>query len=130
MVGDLDLSTDVGATTLPERRLRRCVESLENVTVDEVQRVSRNGNITLTVVSAVAEATGIDMMELEPLHYVIDTDMLESFVRPRDVRPPAQATLRFTYEGVWVDVHDDGEVTVTTSESDNRDSNSGGLRGY
>ena len=80
---------------------------------DAVRNVCRSGQISETVVTAVAEAKGADPLDLEPLYCVIDPDALNSMFRPSVGSPPAAMELSFSMEGCEVVIHGDGEVAVT-----------------
>lgn len=87
---------------------------------DSVRHVCRSGPVSETVIDAVAEATGVDPLDLEPLYTVIDPDALNSLFRP-SVGCPAAMELRFSMADCQVVVHEDGEVAVTpAAESDRR----------
>lgn len=68
------------------------------------------------VVEAVAEAEGVDPVELEPLCKVIDTDALESLFRPQltvGAVPDPESVARFEYCGYEVTVSAVGTVSLT-----------------
>lgn len=81
--------------------------------LDEVRNVCRSGQISETVITAVAEAKGVDPLELDPLYTVVDPDALNSMFRPSVGSPPTSLELRFSMAGCQVVVHGDGEVAVT-----------------
>lgn len=80
---------------------------------NEVRNVCHSGEISETVVMTVAEAKGVDPLDLEPLYTVIDSDALNSMFRPSVGSPPATMELSFSMEGCEVVVKGNGEVTVT-----------------
>lgn len=63
------------------------------------------------VVRAVADAKGVDPLDLDPLYDVIDGDALDAMFAERDGSDPLE--LRFTMAGCEVVVQGAGEVTVT-----------------
>lgn len=70
--------------------------------------------VTDRVVSAVAEATGTDPLELEPLNEVVDPDALDALFSSsglRSARPPRR--VEFAYAGRTVVVTGGGTVEVT-----------------
>lgn len=76
-----------------------------------------NGRETLsdTVVVAVAEAAGVDPIDLStPLIESVDPDALDGLFRPRRDGSPREADGRaiFTTNGYEVEVHSDGQVLV------------------
>lgn len=65
------------------------------------------------VVGVVGTILGRDAVDLAPLHNVLDTDALNSFVRP-DIASdgPPRARIEFQYEGCEVTVYEDGEIAA------------------
>lgn len=80
------------------------------------------------VIAAVAEATGVDPLELDPLYNVVDPDALNAIFSPANGRQGADAELRFTMEGCEVVVRDGGDVVVTPP-SDREDADRSTVRG-
>lgn len=78
-----------------------------------VTNVCRNGPISDTVVTAVADAKDVDPLDVEPLHSALDPDALDSMFDPRIGTPPTSLELTFTLDGCEVNVRADGEVAVT-----------------
>ena len=89
------------------------MEAMTGTASNEVRNVCRNGQISETVVTAVAEAKGVDPLDLKPLYDVIDPDALNRMFRPSAGSPPAVMELSFSMAGCKVVVHGDGEVVVT-----------------
>lgn len=76
-------------------------------------KICRRGPLSEAVITAVADAKGVDPLDLGPLYDVIDPDALNQIL-PRSVgRPPISLKVSFTMEGCEVVVHEDGEVIVT-----------------
>ena len=70
-------------------------------------------SVTTAVVEAVADHADVDVMELRPLHEVVDPDALNALFAPRrfgDARPDGWVS--FTYCGCEVIVHGDSHVRV------------------
>jgi len=63
------------------------------------------------VIDAVAAATGLDPLGMEPLYSVVDPDALDALFG-QSGESAAALTLHFTMEGCEVVVHGDGEVLV------------------
>ncbi len=61
----------------------------------------------MTIVEAVADATGVDPLDLEPLYNVIDQEALVSLFQAG-----ATGEVRFSYHGCAVTVTADGAVSV------------------
>lgn len=67
-------------------------------------------NVTVRIVSAIAEREGIDPMALEPpLYDAIDPDALTAIT---EADPATELTLSFNYAGYRVTVIADGEPIV------------------
>lgn len=66
---------------------------------------------SMGIVDAVATATGIDPIELPPLHDYVATDALDSLLD----RPTTGYTARitFTYDGLEVTVDGNGEIEIS-----------------
>lgn len=81
---------------------------------------------TVTIVEAVAEANGVDPLELDVrLHDVVDTDALARLFEPRRTTVgslPVEVT--FSMAGCDVSVSSDGMVTVEPIEASDSESNS------
>lgn len=90
------------------------MEAMTETASDEVRNVCRSGEVSETVVTAVAEAKGVDPLDLNPLYNVVDPDALNSMFRPTVGSPPSSMELQFSMAGCQVVVHGDGEVVVTT----------------
>lgn len=78
-----------------------------------VRTVRRSDHVTEAVVDAVAEAKGVDPLELEPLYTVVDPDALNNMFRPAVGSASSALELSFSMEGCEVVVRGDGEVAVT-----------------
>lgn len=89
------------------------MEAATDAQTGTVTNVCRSGDISETVVLTVAEAVGVDPLELDPLYDIIDPDALNSLFRPSVGSPPTTMTLQFSMAGCDVEVHGDGEVIVT-----------------
>lgn len=85
---------------------------------ESVTNVCRRGDITETVVTAVAEATGVEPLELEPLYTVVDPDALNRLFAPSSSGRSPFVEICFSMAGCEVVVHCDGEVVVTPSAAE------------
>lgn len=94
------------------------MESMIGTAADSVTNVCRTGQVSETVVTAVAEATGVDPVDLDPLYDVVDPDALDQIFRSTGTSPPNSMEVRFSMAGCHVVVRGDGEVVVTPPESD------------
>lgn len=76
-------------------------------------------SVTQAVVAAVADADGVSPVEVTPpLYEAIDPDALETVVASMTSGPDEPAgRVEFAYSGYEVVVTEDGEVSVTPSES-------------
>lgn len=68
---------------------------------------SRSRTVPERVVTAVADAKGVGPTDLEPLHYAIDPDSLDSLFRSGTA-----GAIVFSYEGCEVTVDADGDVSL------------------
>ena len=68
--------------------------------------------LTVVVAEAVASARDVDVIDLEPLHDVIDTDALERLFEPRVDGPRAHGSVTFEYQDCLVTVSAHGEIRV------------------
>lgn len=74
---------------------------MESTTVDTADLCS-------DIVTAIAERTGADPLEMDPLYDAVDVDAIEAIVGSAE-----DATVEFAYHGHTVVVDGDGSVTVT-----------------
>src|SRR6056297_251275 len=81
------------------------------ITAETVRKVCRDGPLSDTVVEAVAEATGVDALDLTPLYRAVDPDALDAMGRSQG-RLSSALELRFRWQGCHVLVQADGEVLV------------------
>ncbi len=73
------------------------------------------------VVETVAEATGVDPTDLEPLYDTLDPGALDALIvsgHGEDHR--ADPTVSFTFAGYFVSIHGTGEVVVRTAPETSR----------
>lgn len=77
----------------------------------------RQTSPSLRTIDALADATGTDPLELEPLYSVIDPEALDQFVAGA---ADDATSVEFVYDGHDVAVHGDGTVVVdgTTYENE------------
>ena len=94
------------------------MESMTTNAPESVTNVCRRGDICETVVAAVAEATGVGPLELEPLYTVVDPDALNRLFAPSSSTRSPFVEIRFSMAGCEVVVHCDGEVVVTPSPTE------------
>ena len=81
-----------------------------------VRHVCHSGQISETIVTAVANAKGVDPLDLEPLYPVVDPDALNSMFRQSAGRLLSSLELCFSMADYQVVVHGDGEVVVAPPE--------------
>lgn len=72
---------------------------------------NRSEPASLSVVTAIAEATGTDPTTMEPLYQTVDTDALN-----RLLETDAALEVVFEYDGHAIEVGSDGSVTVDGEE--------------
>lgn len=88
---------------------------MSTLTDSPIERHAATDELCLTVVNAVADAKGIDPMDLEEsLHDVIDPDALEDLFEPRYTGAPRQdVRVSFSMAGLSVVVNADRRVVVS-----------------
>lgn len=75
--------------------------TMESTTVDTADLCS-------DIVTAIAERTGADPLEMDPLYDAVDVDAIEAIVGSA-----GDVSVEFAYHGHTVAVDGDGSVTVT-----------------
>lgn len=80
----------------------------------DVETTEQDESLSLVVVETVADAAGVDPLELPPLYGAVDPEALDSLFQPRpgvgDDR--SAKAVRFTYHGYEVSVTEDGDVSL------------------
>lgn len=96
----------------------RLVSIMSIQTHSAVERDASNDELCLTVVNAVADAKGVDPLDLEEsLHDVIDPDALEDLFAPRFAGVPRfDGRVSFTMADCTVVVESGGRVVVSPPE--------------
>lgn len=89
------------------------METMTELSQANVGERHYQGNMCQSVVEAVAEAKGVDPLDLDPLYDVIDPDALEGMFQFPGRGPDASLELRFTMAGCTVVITGDGDVTAT-----------------
>jgi hypothetical protein len=89
------------------------MESITGTAADSVTNVCQSGDVSETVVTTVAQATGADPLEMVPLYNVIDPDALNAIFDPAGTAQPPSVKVSFRMAGCDVVVDADGEVVVT-----------------
>lgn len=85
------------------------------------------GAISERVVEAVADETGTDPLELDPLYRAVDPDCLDRIFRgDRSVAGRDARRLEFTFGGCRVIVSGDGSVAVSSVDDGSGASRDGG----
>ena len=92
------------------------MESMTTGATESVTTIHRGKEVSDIVVTSVAEAKGVDPLELEPLYDVVDPDALDTIFNSTDASSSME--LSFTMAGCEVVVCGDGEVNVTPPASD------------
>ncbi|MFP9190658.1 HalOD1 output domain-containing protein [Natronosalvus vescus] len=96
------------------------MESLEYQQDSKTYRAQYDQDTTtasMAVVATVTNALGVDPLELNPLHDIIDTDAVNELLRDRNL-PNGFVHLSFRFAGCDISVSGDGVVTATPSELD------------
>lgn len=72
--------------------------------------------LSVAVATAVATFSGVDVIELEPLHYAINADALERLFEPRADGLRSGGSVTFEYNDCLVTVTAEGEITVESAD--------------
>lgn len=83
--------------------------------VSNAVTMNSEDKISAKVVSAVADAKGVDPLELDPLYDVIDADALDAIFGPTEGEAARASKLTFRMADCRVVVRGTGEVSVTTA---------------
>ncbi len=78
-------------------------------TPDITHRWDSSDYLLLQIIETVADITGQEQEEMEPLHSVLDVDALESLLSSHRSNP---VRLTFSYEGCEITAANDGTVIV------------------
>lgn len=84
--------------------------------VRTVRQIPEDGSVVVSVVSAVAEATGTDPREIDPLAESVDLSALSRLVRQSPTAGSDAFSVTFDVEGHRVTVEGDRRVTVRRGE--------------
>lgn len=68
--------------------------------------------VSMSVVEALAEVTGEDVIDLPPLHEFVDTDALDSLFVPQSTYARTDGAVSFVFADHPVTVYSTGEIVV------------------
>lgn len=68
--------------------------------------------VSMSVVEAIAEVTGEDVIDLPPLHEYVDTDALDSLFVPQSTYGRTDGAVSFVFVDHPVTVYSTGEIVV------------------
>ena len=71
--------------------------------------------LTVTIAEAVATFRDVDVTELDPLHYAINTDALERLFEPRAKGGRSNGSVTFEYSDCLVTASADGEIRIESA---------------
>ncbi|MFC4548810.1 HalOD1 output domain-containing protein [Halorussus sp. GCM10023401] len=80
---------------------------------------------SMAVVAALSEVIDRDLVELDPLHDIVDTDALDELVRVREPMD-GDISVRFTVAEYAITVYSDGTVALAPSGHDRTETASEG----
>lgn len=80
---------------------------------DTVRTISSAESASEAVIDAVADAKGVDPLDLDPMYDAIDPDALDSIFRDSPSSGTGSVELSFEMAGCTVVVREAGEVVVT-----------------
>jgi len=72
-------------------------------------------NLSVRILEAVGAIRDTDPTELEPLDTVIKPDSLNDVFEPTQEKEGAHGSISFTYEGLLIIAHSDGEIELRES---------------
>lgn len=72
----------------------------------------RDESLAVSIAAGLAEVTGKDMEELEPLQKKVDVDAIESVFRSKDRKCPVTGQISFEHEGHLISISSDGDVVL------------------
>ena len=90
------------------------MDTMTGSTSDAVQTNAGGESMSETVVTAVADAKGVDPLDLDPLYDAIDPDALDSLFSTSPGASASPTELRFEMGNCEVVVREGGTVTVTS----------------
>ncbi|MFW6152753.1 MAG: HalOD1 output domain-containing protein [Halobacteriota archaeon] len=64
------------------------------------------------VIEAVADETGRDPLDMQPLHHFIETDALDTLLSTAEARGHVDMEISFDYAGVSVTVSSGGHISI------------------
>ena len=89
------------------------MDTMAGSMTDTVRTITGGETVSEAVVDAVADAKGVDPLDLDPLYDTVDPDALDSIFR--HASGTASAELTFEMAGCEVLVREAGEVVVTST---------------
>ena len=75
--------------------------------------LGRDVELSTEIAMTVADAAGVDPLDLDPLYDVVDPEMLETLIETPSVAP--ESSITFTYAGFEVTVEGEGDIFVEES---------------
>lgn len=73
----------------------------------------RDVELSTEIATTVADAAGVDPLDLDPLYDVVDPEVVETLLETPSVSP--ESSIRFTYAGFEVTVEGEGDISVEES---------------
>ncbi|WP_266078612.1 HalOD1 output domain-containing protein [Haladaptatus caseinilyticus] len=90
-------------------------------TIAEFDSRNEGGDaLTVGIVDALSAATGVDPLEMEPLHYAVDVDAVATLIRSQATngRRDDDITVSIRIDGCDVTIEGDGRIEVTEGGND------------
>lgn len=106
-------ATGIETDPIPSGGIRSDMDTMTGSTSDAVRSNAGDESMSETVVDAVADAKGVDPLDLEPLYDAIDPDALDSLFAEAPGASASPTELRFEMDGCEVVVRGGGTVVVT-----------------
>lgn len=88
------------------------MDTMTGSTTDTVRTISSAESASEAVIEAVADAKGVDPLDLDPMYDAIDPDALDRIFRDSPVGRTGSVEVRFEMAGCTVVVREAGEVVV------------------
>lgn len=96
--------------------------TVSGIEVEAVEYIQKSGTVrtlfdqektpaSMVVIATLADVMGTDPVELEPLHFTVDPDALDAFVRVRS-GTNGDIHVTFTHESHTISVHSYGMVAI------------------
>lgn len=81
--------------------------------------IDRNESASVVLIRLISSMKGVEPEELDPLHYSVDPDVLDTFASSlRDGSDASNATIQFDYEGYHVCIKGGERIVINPINED------------